>query len=677
MEFTGAEREHHAEAMAALLKLFAQSPSRQHYLDEVVRTVQRWSGCRCVGLRVLDEDGNIPYESYVGFGLGFWETENWLCVRRDQCACIRVVLGKPEPQDALAMTPGGSFRSDDSIGFLSTLTREQRARFRGACVHSGYASLAIVPIRHRDRFLGALHLADEREGMVPPSLVARLEAVSPLIGDAIHRFDLEDELHRSYETDALISRLLRLALEDVPLSRVLACALELIQSVPWLPFSGQGAIYLLEEDVRLPIDGSSHYQVPIRSAGKTLGVMVLPLRAQQPLRGRDRQLLGAVADVLAGVIMRKRAEDGLRASEARFRRLAENAQDLIFRYELVPTPVFSYLSPALTRMLGFAPADLYSDPEIVCRIVHPEDRGKLETLLGEGIVPESLTLRVRHREGRQVVLDVRSVPVEDEGRLVAVEGVARDVTERERMAEMILRAERLEMAGRVAGQVAHDFTNLLTPLISYPQLIRRQLPVDHPAIRYCDALENSAKQMQAINEDLLTLGRRGRLALESVDLNRLVDQTLQGMGEAVHGLELALDLAAGLPAIHGQPAQLQRVIANLLSNALDAMDGSGRLAVRTERVRVEGRDGRYGQVEAGLYVRLTIADTGCGIPPETLDRIFDPFFTTKRTDRVRGSGLGLSIVQAIVRDHGGFVDVESEVGVGTTFSVYLPEPEGE
>ncbi|MHB1160497.1 MAG: ATP-binding protein [Chloroflexota bacterium] len=679
MEFTGLEGERRAQAMTTLLQLFAQTSSRQQYLDEVAQLIQSWSGCRCVGLRVLDEDGNIPYESYLGFSQDFWEAENWICVRRDQCACIRVILGQHEPQDAVAMTPGGSFRCDNSMSFVAGLSGEQQARFRGVCIQKGFASLAIVPIRYRERILGALHLADEREAMIPGQQVAFLEAVSPLIGEAIHRFNLEDELRRSHETDVAINRLLHLALEDVPLSRLLLRTLELIHSVPWLPFEGVGGVYLLEEGTPLPIADSGYHRVPIQTAGKTLGMLQLPFREAQPLRQRDQQFLGAVANVLAGIVIRKRAEEGLRASEARFRRLAENAQDLVYRYEVSPICGFSYLSPAVTRILGYTPEELYVDPGLIYRITHSEDLERLAALLSGREVPQALAIRWQHRDGHLVSMDLRSVPVEEEGRLVAIEGVARDVTERERMAEKILRAERLEMAGRVAGEVAHDFTNLLSPLVSYPQLIRRQLPTGHPAVKHCDALEKAARQMLTINEDLLTLGRRGRLSLEPVDLNRLVVQALQEMAEGMSGLEVATDLAPELPPIHGQPTQLLRVISNLLANARDAMEDmpTGQLAVATARVRVEEGLDRYRRVETGHCVRLTVGDTGCGMAPEILERIFDPFFSTKRADRGRGSGLGLSIVQAIVSDHRGYVDVESQLGVGTTFCVYLPVPEGD
>lgn len=272
------------------------------------------------------------------------------------------------------------------------------------------------------------------------------------------------------------------------------------------------------------------------------------------------------------------------------------------------------------------------------------------------------------------------VTKENLARLVpAIERELRDAAgrrERKRLEEQLLRVQRLELIGRTAGQVAHDLNNLLTPLIGYPQLMKRLLPPDHPTIKLCDAMIERVRQMTAINEDLLTLGRRGRIALEPTDLNRVVEQAAAQMPEQPATIALHLDLAPDLQSILGAPAQLLRVITNLLSNALDATQEAGLVVVRTRNVREELPFGRYNRIEPGEFVQVSVSDTGCGIPPEVVDKIFDPFFTTKTPDRRHGSGLGLSIVQAIVEDHQGHIDLESEVGQGTTFSVYIPMHRG-
>ncbi|OGP92339.1 MAG: hypothetical protein A2156_14745 [Deltaproteobacteria bacterium RBG_16_48_10] len=191
------EMENRLWATNALLSLFSKKGTRKEYFDELVSLIQRWVGCCCVGIRALDKKGFIPYESYLGFSREFWDSENWLSIDQHQCACIRVVTGKPDPQDAPVMTPGGSFYCGNTLEFVKNLSEEEKSRFRGVCVLNGFLSVAVVPISYQDKVLGAIHLADEKEEMVPLKLVEFIESMAPLIGEAVNRFNLEDELRES------------------------------------------------------------------------------------------------------------------------------------------------------------------------------------------------------------------------------------------------------------------------------------------------------------------------------------------------------------------------------------------------------------------------------------------------------------------------------------------------
>jgi len=178
----------------ALLKLYITKSSREEYLGPVVELICRWSGCRCAGIRVLDNYGNAPFGSYVGYSREFWESENRLALDKDQCICIRLMQGRSDPQDLPAMTAGGSFRCDNIANFLSALSEEKRERFMGMCLQSGFTSLAVIPIRFKDTIIGVIHLADEKEGMVPLKMVEFIESTSLHIGEAIHGFSTEEEL---------------------------------------------------------------------------------------------------------------------------------------------------------------------------------------------------------------------------------------------------------------------------------------------------------------------------------------------------------------------------------------------------------------------------------------------------------------------------------------------------
>lgn len=183
----------------SLLKLFAEKLTQKEYIDAAVKLLAEWSGCLHGGIRVLTDDGGVPYSSCIGFKTTFIESEGFLSVETDHCACTRVISGRTEQQDVQAMTPYGSFYTNDLQAFFNGLTKEQRQRFRGVCLQHGFASMAVVPIRYRDRVLGAIHLADEQKGLMPLDRVEFLEQIGFIIGEAVYRFGVEEELRRNHD----------------------------------------------------------------------------------------------------------------------------------------------------------------------------------------------------------------------------------------------------------------------------------------------------------------------------------------------------------------------------------------------------------------------------------------------------------------------------------------------
>lgn len=247
-----------------------------------------------------------------------------------------------------------------------------------------------------------------------------------------------------------------------------------------------------------------------------------------------------------------------------------------------------------------------------------------------------------------------------------------DITETKKLQGFIARAQRLEAAGQLAGQVAHDLNNLLGPLVIYPEAIKRELPPGHSALTMLEDARKAAEQMAEISQQLLTLGRRGHYQIQPLNLNELINQSLSQLAPIPPTLSVDLNLAQDILTIKGGRAQIQRVVMNLLNNARDAMNNTGKLSIRTENFHLHKLSGIYSHVPSGEYVKLTISDTGHGIDKEIIDRIFEPFFTTKTADRKRGTGLGLSIVHSVLQDHNGYIDLKSEPGKGTSFYVYFP-----
>ena len=259
----------------------------------------------------------------------------------------------------------------------------------------------------------------------------------------------------------------------------------------------------------------------------------------------------------------------------------------------------------------------------------------------------------------------------------------RDISSRKRVEEenqaleaRLKRAEKMEALGFLAGGVAHDLNNILGGLVSYPELILMQLPKDSPMRKSIMTIQKSGEKAAAIVEDLLTLARRGVYEPQVVNLNDVVLDYLKSpehgrLKEFHPSCRLSLDLDQDLMKIKGSPVHLSKVMMNLLSNALEAVADGGEVSIRTEYRYLDRPVKGYDVVAEGDYVVLTVRDNGKGISPADLDKIFEPFYTKKNMGR-SGTGLGLAVVWGTVKDHYGYIDVQSEDGKGSTFTIYFP-----
>lgn len=187
-----------SEVTNSLLLLYAQKFHREEYLDAAVELIRQWTECRHAGIRVTDRNGNIPFEACRGYNEAFLTTERNLSLSENNCICTRVSVGTPDIQDLPAMTEQGAFYSNNTVRFIERLAPEEKTRYRGHCMQNGFKSLAVIPIQYRDRVIGAIHLADEREGMVPLEKVKFIETLAHILGEAILRFEIEDELRNNY-----------------------------------------------------------------------------------------------------------------------------------------------------------------------------------------------------------------------------------------------------------------------------------------------------------------------------------------------------------------------------------------------------------------------------------------------------------------------------------------------
>jgi two-component system cell cycle sensor histidine kinase/response regulator CckA len=276
------------------------------------------------------------------------------------------------------------------------------------------------------------------------------------------------------------------------------------------------------------------------------------------------------------------------------------------------------------------------------------------------------------KDGRQLVVESRwSLVRDNEGRPKAKLIINTDITERKKLEAQFLRAQRLETIGALAGGIAHDLNNILVPILLGAQFLSEQV-TGEDSRKMLDTMRKSAQRGADMIKQILTFargvgGEPTRLDLQPllVDLEKFIRETF------LRGIRIETSIASPLHPVTGNATQLHQVLLNLCVNARDAMGKSGTLRLEAVNVMLDKKQTLFeAEPVSGPFVMLAVSDTGHGIPQDMLQKIFEPFFTTK--DPGKGTGLGLSTVQGIVKSHGGFLEVESEVGKGTTFRVYLP-----
>ena len=265
-------------------------------------------------------------------------------------------------------------------------------------------------------------------------------------------------------------------------------------------------------------------------------------------------------------------------------------------------------------------------------------------------------------------LELRVYPIRDDGAKSIALLV--DITERKRFEDQLRRSQRLESIGTLAAGVAHDFNNLLTVIQGNADIMSMDLQQTHPHFERLQEILRQVQSAKRLTGQLLGYARKGRFEVRLLDINQLIRETVETFGRTRKEISIHMDLDPKLEVFEGDSGQIEQLVLNLLLNAGDAMPGQGELDVQTRNVSHDEISGNVFTPKQGAYVMIAVHDTGVGMDPATQERIFEPFFTTKQMGR--GTGLGLASVYGAVKGHGGYIDLESEVGKGTTFRIYLP-----
>ena len=375
-----------------------------------------------------------------------------------------------------------------------------------------------------------------------------------------------------------------------------------------------------------------------------------------------------VLAVVRDITERKRAEE----RQARLSRVVEQTSDSIVITD--PEGTITYVNPAFESVSGYSKEEVIGQNPRILKSGHQDAAfyKRMWDNLARGEVWKGRLVN-RRKDGALFQEDATIGPVRDaSGLVVAYVAAKRDITNEMNLERQLVQAQKMEAIGRLAGGVAHDFNNLLGVILGYGEMTRRGLSEDHPLAAKVDQILKAAERAAGLTRQLLAFSRMQVLEARIVDLNALVSN-LEAMLARLIGedIELTTTLAPGLGRVKVDPGQIEQVLMNLVVNARDAMPDGGHLEIETGRAEFDADYvGRHVEARAGPYAMLAVSDSGMGIDTSTQAHMFEPFFTTKALGR--GTGLGLSTVYGIVKQSGGHIWCYSEVGVGTTFKVYLP-----
>lgn len=417
--------------------------------------------------------------------------------------------------------------------------------------------------------------------------------------------------------------------------------------------------------------------IPLRSAGTVVGLLELGASDSGRLSANLVEFLEELGSSVGVAVQRRMSEELLRRERDFSHSVVHNAQALILGLDrdgnisLFNTIAEDVTGYRASEAVGRKPWFLLSTDDSAVEFARPFKR------MLAGDYPKMFELWSRCKDGRELLITWRGTALTDaRGEVWQVVAIGLDITSHRQLEAQIRQSQRMEAIATLAGGIAHDFNNVLHAVLSNVELIGMLGDLSERQQTHARAIEEAVRHAASITRQLTEMSSPRRAEQGNVDINQCVESVLGFLnGARDQRVEVVTSLQEALPAVMGDSTQIEQVLMNLCVNALQALEHEGRLEVVTRLVTIpaDATEIKPDLVPGGRYIRLSVTDTGAGMSPETLERIFDPFFTTR--ENKGGTGLGLAIAYGIVHAHGGSITAESELGRGTTFTVYLPEAE--
>jgi PAS domain S-box-containing protein len=393
-----------------------------------------------------------------------------------------------------------------------------------------------------------------------------------------------------------------------------------------------------------------------------------------PIIGPDGNIIGG-STVVHDISSRKRMEEKLRRSEERFRLVSHATKDAIWDLDIRSGK--TWRCENFWEHFGYPPRDTEPDMAGWKDLLHPEDRDRVWNGFQTALLRWAESYEVEYRFRRAddsyaVVLDRAYIVYNEHGQPTRAIGAITDLSDRRELEEQFRQAQRMEAVGQLAGGVAHDFNNLLMVITTYTELASEQLRPEDKLHKNLAEVLKAAERAAALTHQLLAFSRKQVLSPRIIDVNTVIEECLKMIQRLIgEDIELNVSLGETLWAVEADAGQIVQVLMNLCVNARDAMPNGGELRIETSNISVDVKKAKERPAFVpGEYVALVVSDEGTGMTTEVQAHLFDPFFTTKESGK--GTGLGLSTVYGIVKQSGGYIWVDSELGRGSSFTICLP-----